>query len=126
LRFVHVVAPLPLVPAIPNDSGSGDYERLTEDFLEQSIWPQISAPAGDRVVRRGAVHQGLVQEVASWSADLLVVGSHGRGRIDRVLLGSVTQDLLGSIPTSLLVVPPGAAARLVTADGRAVPANWVI
>jgi nucleotide-binding universal stress UspA family protein len=126
VRFVHVVAPLPLVPAIPDDVGSGEYARLTEDVLERSIWPTISMPAADRVVRHGPVSQSLVQEVASWSADLLVVGSHGRGLIDRVLLGSVTRDLLGSIPTSLLVVPPVAAARLATADWGAVPANWVI
>ena len=40
-----------------------------------------------------------------WEADLVVVGSHGKGWVDRLLLGSVTEQLLNGLPTSLLVVP---------------------
>jgi nucleotide-binding universal stress UspA family protein len=39
-------------------------------------------------------------------ADLIVVGSRGRGTIPGVLLGSVVQRLLHVAPCPLLVVPP--------------------
>lgn len=36
-------------------------------------------------------------------ADLLVVGPHGRGRLESLFLGSISQGLLQALPTSLLV-----------------------
>jgi hypothetical protein len=33
------------------------------------------------------------------------VGSHGKGWVDRALLGTVTERLLNQLPVSLLVVP---------------------
>jgi nucleotide-binding universal stress UspA family protein len=47
-----------------------------------------------------AMLQLLVREL---DADLLVVGPRGLGRIDSILLGSVSQSLLQSMPTSILV-----------------------
>src|SRR6185503_12402213 len=46
-----------------------------------------------------------------WKADLLVVGSHGKGWAQRVLLGSVTERLINNLPTSLLVAPVGTAVE---------------
>jgi len=34
-----------------------------------------------------------------------VVGSHGKGWVDRLLIGSTTERLLNRLPTSLLIVP---------------------
>lgn len=48
-------------------------------------------------LERSAVEAGL---------DLLVVGPHGRGRLGSILLGSVSQALLHSMPTSILVARP--------------------
>ena len=40
-----------------------------------------------------------------WGADLVVLGSHGKGWVDRMLLGSTTERLLSHLPTSMLVIP---------------------
>lgn len=53
-------------------------------------------------------------------ADLLVVGPHGRGRLDSILLGSVSQSLLHAMPTSILIAraPARAPTRILLAtDG---------
>ncbi len=48
----------------------------------------------------------IIDDIATtWKADVVVVGSHGKGWIDRTLLGSTTIALLNKLPTSLLVVP---------------------
>jgi hypothetical protein len=37
----------------------------------------------------------------------VVVGSHGKGWVDRVLIGSTTERLLATLPAGLLVVSTG-------------------
>lgn len=52
----------------------------------------------------GAFNQRLVEEAKEWKADLMVVGSHGRGFWGRVMLGSVSDSLVHHAPCSVLVV----------------------
>ncbi len=60
-----------------------------------------------------------MNEAAAWRAELIVVGSHGKGWIDRLLIGSVTEDLLNNLPCAVLVVPvrkPETVAEFAGAD----------
>ena len=52
----------------------------------------------------GAPEQILIEEAKDWNADLVVVGSHGRGFWGRMLLGSTTDALVHHAPCSVLVV----------------------
>ena len=54
-------------------------------------------------------HWALVKKAAEWSADLIVVGSHGRSALGRMVLGSVSQQVLHSAPCSVRVGRCGAA-----------------
>lgn len=128
VRAIHVIQPLPFVP----ESGPFvEQQRFNDDSmaaLEQEVWPLVRFPGAERIVRSGDPALELAAEAAGWHADLLVVGSHGKGWVDRALLGTVTERLLNHLPVSLLVVPvrkpdvreepvqqPGSRAR------RAVP-----
>jgi nucleotide-binding universal stress UspA family protein len=106
IRVVHVVEPakFPTVVLLSLDM-KGFAERSQVEFqrLLQLELPDV--PSGERVVRRGRADEEIAEEAAAWNADLLVVGSHGRGWIDRLLIGSTTERLLNRLPTSLLVVP---------------------
>ncbi|MBT0963989.1 universal stress protein [Denitromonas iodatirespirans] len=46
----------------------------------------------------------IVQAVSGMGADLLVVGSHGRRGVQRMLLGSVAEKLLKKVNISVMVV----------------------
>lgn len=63
----------------------------------------------ERVVEGDAARQ-LVGRATG--ADLLVVGTRGRGSLKRLLLGSVARDVATAAPCNVLVVPPAAAAEL--------------
>ncbi len=55
-------------------------------------------------VLAGAIDQVLIETAKGWNADLIVVGSHGRGFWGRVMVGSVSDSLVHHAPCSVLVV----------------------
>ncbi len=52
----------------------------------------------------GTPARTIVEEAEKWKADLVFVGSHGRGFWGRVLLGSVSDAVVRHAPCSVLVV----------------------
>ena len=55
-------------------------------------------------MRVGAPGHEVVKVAREWPADLIVMGSHGRGFVPRVLLGSVAEAVLRHAPCALLIV----------------------
>jgi nucleotide-binding universal stress UspA family protein len=62
------------------------------------------------LVWTGAAAESIVDAAQSEGADLIVVGSHGRGRLGRLILGSVSEEVTRRAPCPVLVVRPRAAA----------------
>lgn len=71
--------------------------------------------ASSTVLMQGAAAPALV-EVAR-SAAVLVVGTHGRGAMAGLILGSVSHDVLLNMPCPVLVVPRGRRAAHTEAAG---------
>lgn len=109
LRLVSVFEPLPNIAGMPPVDPT-TYFALAQQTLEREVWPMVRKPGVETLVRHGMVVETLLRETADWRADVLVVGSHGKGWAQRVLLGSVTERLVNQLPTSLLVAPVGVAA----------------
>jgi nucleotide-binding universal stress UspA family protein len=104
---VLVEPPLELLPkgfAYPDDSGPvvNSRERLNAFIATLNLRPEIQV---EPVVLNGRPVHALVEFARSISADLIVAGSHGHGMLDRVLLGSVTTELVRNSSCAVLVVP---------------------
>ena len=56
--------------------------------------------------RVGDIAGTIVGEATAWSADIVVLGTRGLGTIRRLLLGSVSRDVLHHAPMSVLIVRP--------------------
>ena len=69
---------------------------LSEKFPSDSLVVETE-------VLRGSPVQQIVEKAKEWNADLIVVGSHGRGFWGR-LLGSVSDGVVHHAPCSVLVV----------------------
>lgn len=54
---------------------------------------------------RGPTVEALLAMAAKQGSDLIVVGTHGRGMVAEMLLGSVSQGLIRAAPCPITVVP---------------------
>ena len=54
----------------------------------------------------GSPESRIVETAEEWGSDLIVVGSHGYSRWERLLLGSVSQSVVHHAPCSVMVVRP--------------------
>ena len=118
LRAISVLEPLSVIPeATPPYDATAHY-ALLEELLQRDVWPLIKRPGVEKIARYGSAFETIQQEVEDWRADLLVVGSHGKGWAERMLVGSATERLLNHLPTSLLVVPARTAEPLAPIAAR--------
>jgi len=106
IRIVHVVEPAKFPTVVPLSLDMSAFEERSRAEFDRVVEVELSrVQSDDRVVRRGRADEEIAEEAVAWRADLLVLGSHGKGWIDRLLIGSTTERLVNRLPTSLLVVP---------------------
>jgi nucleotide-binding universal stress UspA family protein len=105
LRLLHVVEPIRFTSLLLATPDQAAYHRRSEEIFHRFASRFKAFTEEDRVVRSGAPAETIAAEVSAWHADLLVVGSHGKGWVDRILVGSTTQRLVTELPTAILVVP---------------------
>lgn len=76
----------------------------TKAFAETEGAPGVTIEA---VVREGNPAREILEQANRMTADLLVVGTHGRSGFERVLLGSVAEKVLRKAACPVLTVPTG-------------------
>jgi nucleotide-binding universal stress UspA family protein len=118
IRLLHVVDDLPLLM-----TGDG-YGSLGGDVLGvlRDAGEKIVAQAQAEVQRAGvpvetAIYDSLqgrladrvVQEAADWKAELVVLGTHGRRGVRRLVLGSDAEQILRCATVPVLLVRGEAA-----------------
>ena len=123
LRVVHAVEPVPVIPGVPIHVGDEEFYASEQRLLEMNVWSRIQEPETTQTVtRHGAALGVITREAERFNADLIVLGSHGKGWAHRLLLGSTTERLLHTLPAMALIVP---VARPVAQRAHEdVEASW--
>lgn len=114
IRVLHVVEPVAMTP--PPEMAAGYYPELKDALEKAKKWVEGVAGklrgAGFRVntaVEAGDARSVIVDSAASWPADLIVVGAHGHKKLQRFLLGSVSEAVARHAQCSVEIVrAPGA------------------
>jgi nucleotide-binding universal stress UspA family protein len=57
----------------------------------------------ETIVRQGDPRREIVEAAKDWDAELIVVGSHGRTGLQRLILGSVAEYVVRHAPCSVEV-----------------------
>ena len=85
----------------------GIMEKLSQDVLDQARARAIRKGASEAqitgVTTDGNQARQLIQIAKRRKADLIVLGSRGRGRMEGLLLGSVTQKIAALAPCPCLI-----------------------
>lgn len=75
-------------------------DRAVEDVRERGEAADLAVRTA---VRRGTPHEEILAYAADHDIDLIVMGTHGRSNLDRVLLGSVTEKVVRNADRPVLV-----------------------
>lgn len=119
LRLIaaHVAEPayVPYAAAAPFGGMAGRYALMEEVESQQEVaerlLEQVVVTAGldaERRVAVGVPAERLAEIADEVDAELIVVGSRGRGAFKAAFLGSVSNALVGVARCPVLIVPPGA------------------
>ena len=109
------------VMPMPTSSPELEFEAAHE--LADAVATAVTAlEAPGRTVTRALLHGRpatmIVEEAATFRADLIVVGSRGLGPLTSMLLGSVSAEVVDHAPCPVLVVRrPAIGSVLVAVDG---------
>lgn len=119
LDVLHVVTPPPFVP-LDVMLWSGPDERLLAE-LGIRLDQRVAALKGNRsVIVTTRIESGVPPDTilnAAESADLVVMGTHGRRGMSHVVLGSVAERTLRFARCPVLVVPLSTANAMKSAVG---------
>ncbi len=111
LTVLYVIQDLALVmpdAVMPNPMATPDLTQLT-DSARVALADLISRTGLSRLnpkteIRFGSPAAEIVAAAADLKADLLCVGTHGRGGLAHLLLGSVAEKIVRTAPCPVLTV----------------------
>lgn len=83
---------------------AGDAEHLLAQTKKRLVDAGIAVTTEIRTVLSGRVADAIVEAARDYDADIILVGSHGRSGIARVLLGGTAYKVVHLAHTPVLVV----------------------
>ena len=113
IRIIHIVDE----NYVNSSETNIDYPTLWQAYREEGIKfldevsekvRQAKIPFDCRLIEikpfAGKIAEKIVEAAKEWSADLLVLGTHGRRGFNHFLLGSVAEHVIRSASTPILLI----------------------
>ncbi len=111
ITMIHVIDNYPLIGAGADFAlGQDEYLNAATESANMALARGVATLAAEglhsdqRVIEGHVVHEAIVNTAKAVGADLIVMGSHGRHGLEKLLLGSVAQRVLQEARVPVLVV----------------------
>ncbi len=114
LRLMHVVDPIPYTvgyEAMGRQTGQeiASIQEAGQKMLDAAKGRATAAGVADvdtvLVARSAArISERVVEQAKAWNADLIVIGTHGRRGVGRMLLGSDAEQTARIAPVPVLLI----------------------
>ena len=132
LILLPVVAPVvpPYVPGLMGDAAVEIYNGADRETQQRLVGAEAYLQATGTALRRtgpwrtramlGVAGPAILAAATSESADLIVLVTHGRHGLDRILYGSVARELLHHAEVPMLILPGEGTHATASGEHRAV------
>jgi len=111
LTVIHSAVPMAIDPALViaaiHVDQTEEQRHRASSIVEAAAEQVRRRSPGLTVTTRileGTPKDAIVEEAEAWGASLIVLGSHGHGRLRRMVLGSVAGAVVANAPCSVEVV----------------------
>ena len=112
LRIVHVVDEIVVAQNFEGFINTGDLVGALRDAGKKALQNALALARKRDLKPESALFESLggriseiiVKEAKKWRADLIVMGTHGRRGVTRMVLGSDAEAILRSTPVPVLLV----------------------
>jgi len=110
ITLVHAILPADVFPV-----GSGTVPYVVPSYLDRDIDLMMAEMANkitaqgvpcNYVAKHGFPNEIVPEQIESTGATRLIIASHGRGKVGQFLLGSVANQLLGTVTIPIFAVGP--------------------
>ena len=108
ITAVHILTPPPYVYTTPEATACSieALEKFAQIEMERVEGQLAGLPHETLVFRRTSVWPGLSDAIERCSADLVVLGTHGRTGAQKLLLGSVAEEIFRRVRVPVLTIGP--------------------
>jgi nucleotide-binding universal stress UspA family protein len=105
---LHVISPPPLgnfPPTVEMQAIAAQALREANDWMK-GLEPRMTGVSHEMLVRKGNVWEEMSAIVKNRKVDLIVVGTHGRAGVSKLVVGSVAERIFREAPCPVLTVGP--------------------
>ncbi len=97
VRFIHILSSGSA--AVPDED-----DVIPESFSSVLMAEKKKGLDADIRVLKGAPAPVIIEQAATWGADLIIMGSRGRSGLKRLVMGSVAEEVFRSSDIPVLLV----------------------
>jgi nucleotide-binding universal stress UspA family protein len=113
LILLHVIEPLASFGYMGGSLPEPETMRLNAHAALRELLPPHEDVEVKCVVAVGPPAEEILSTATAWYVDLMVLGTHGRVGLSRMLMGSVAEEVIRRATCPVVALPPAASKRVI-------------
>ncbi len=106
LKLLHLIEPLAddVYPEAVWERAASNAAKKMLNKVAERISAELPSLNVSQLLRHGDPREEILREAAEWTADLILLGSHGQKNVNKTNLGSVALSVLSKSQATVIVV----------------------